>query len=240
MLMIEDKLQKIKNILDMPENIGTSTNGDDSQVHSLYEEILEALGMNYDNANIKLGVGASKMALIPDDSTYVLKIPFNGSWSWIEDEDEDNEIEVFDIFEGAENNEDYWNYCEVELNRYNLAVEEEVSEFFATTKFFGYTKGKNSFPVYIQEKINPFKYTEGKTYSREEIRNTYNKFSSLGLYYDFDTVWVLDAIKYYGFEKVIKLFMFIEKNDIADLHIGNYGYALDGRPVILDFSNFNN
>lgn len=233
MLMIEDKLQKIKNVLDMPENFGTSTDGDDSQIRSLYEEILNIFKMDYINTDIELGIGASKMALIPDNSAYVLKIPFNGSWSWISDDDE-----KFYTFEGAENDENCWNYCEVELNRYNLAVEEKVSEFFATTKFFGYTEGNNHFPIYIQEKINPFKYTESKTYSREEIRNTYNKFSSLGLYYDFDTVWVLDAIKYYGFEKVIKLFMFIEENDISDLHTGNYGYAPDGRPAILDFSNF--
>ncbi len=237
MLMIEDKLQKIKDVLDMPENFGTNTDGDNSQVHSLYEDALNAFGMDYGNTNIKLGIGASKMVLIPDDSAYVLKVPFNGSWSWI-DRDDDEEDEVFDTFEGAENDENYWNYCEVELNRYNLAVEEGVSEFFATTKFFGYTKGKNSFPIYIQEKINPFKYIDSKTYSREEINYTRNKFSSLDLYYDFDTIWVIDAIRYYGFEKVIKLFMFIEKNDISDLHIGNYGYAPNGRPAILDFSNF--
>ena len=50
--------------------------------------------------------------------------------------------------------------------------------------------------------------------------------------------WTAMALEYYGEEVVKKLFNFIEKEGIDDLHWGNVGIRKDGSPVLLDYSGF--
>lgn len=50
-----------------------------------------------------------------------------------------------------------------------------------------------------------------------------------------DRLWWQAAIDFYGIEKSFAFSLFLEDNRIGDLHCYNYGYTLDGRPVLLDW-----
>ena len=50
--------------------------------------------------------------------------------------------------------------------------------------------------------------------------------------------WIVDAIAAFGEDAVLKLISFIDLEGITDLHTSNYGYTLDGKPVIFDYAGW--
>lgn len=50
-----------------------------------------------------------------------------------------------------------------------------------------------------------------------------------------DRLWWQAAIDFYGIEKSYAFSQFLEDNCIGDLHWYNYGYTLEGKPILLDW-----
>lgn len=225
-MMLVDKLMMIKESLDIPSEFGADLYNDDySQIEDVYYRILE--DNNISDFNYRTGV--SKVVFVSDNYDYVLKIPFSGYRCYEEE------------FVGYENAgyDSGWNYCEVEENVYTDAVKFGIAHFFAATEFYGYTPTK--YPVYIQPRvISYFDYrnNHSREYTKEELTYATNVLKGSRRCTGLSTQWIADAIAAFGEESVLDLLSFIDLRNITDLHTGNYGYTLEGKPIIFDYAGW--
>ena len=180
------------------------------------------------NGSVTTAFGASKFIIFLNDNE-VVKVPFNGEFytEYFDDEDETG-YSKFDYFCTED-------YCMVEAAVYADAIAAGVDIFFASTEFVGNTL-INKTPIYLSERVLPFDYlnNEERSYSRD----SYSKAGKMCGRCPVE--WTAMALEYYGEEAVRKLFDFIEKEGIDDLHWGNVGIRRNGAPVLLDYSGFSN
>lgn len=213
----------INDVLNMtfPSNFGTGE--DDIETDCICE--VEAYLEEY---KVRTAFGASKYVIFINDEE-VVKIPFTGSYSygWDEENDEtDYDTLVFDAFHTED-------YCMVEASIYSDAIVAGVERFFASTKFAGSTFIDKT-PIYISERVIPFDTlnNEERSYSRDSYLKAGKMCGRCPV------EWTAMAIEFYGEEAVKKLFNFIEKEGIDDLHWRNVGIRKDGSPCLLDYSGF--
>lgn len=173
--------------------------------------------------------GATKLCLIPtDDSDYVIKIPFIADSSG-------------EVFFGANNNQNDWDYCLTEVEIYNRALEEGLSFLFAETHLL---YSKNNFNFYIQQRctleedINPY---ETFNISYKEATPYLNRVAELTHCFHFGISATYLALVYRTYGEVVgdAFFKFLSDRGITDLHSGNCGYNLNYKPVLVDFSSYN-
>lgn len=181
----------------------------------------------FENKGFECRNGVSKFVILPKDGNYVVKIPFGGNFYWNE-KIEDYEFCEFDTKD----------YCAVEAMIYEKAEEAGIEYFFAGTRYGGKT-GDGITPYYISEKA----YDGGEVENKTPTLASAQIATSLLVQNrscDLDRHWVTMAVECYGEEKVELLFTFIKDNHISDLHCGNLGFNIEGKPVILDYSSFRN
>lgn len=125
--------------------------------------------------------------------------------------------------------------CATEADYYEEAVEEELNEFFAATyEFYSLPLPekfclKRHIRFFLQEKAIP---DEVKT------STTCEKYTGSDYNDDEDRIESLfgGLVKC---EKLERLFEFIGKWEINDLHSGNFGYTAEGEVKIIDYSGYN-
>jgi len=187
------------------------------------EKVVEIFKEKYSKYRFKVGTGATKGVLIFPDLGFVIKIPF----------------QLCDGYElcGAEEGNEYWDYCSQESNRYNLAFENKVEQAFLQTKIIEYI---NNYPIYIQEIAEPLESIHDYSHSSstEEDKNKVANIIDEHCFDYINTSWEADLYVYYGEEYYIKLKQFIEEYDITDLRSPNIGY-IGKAPVIFDYAGFN-
>lgn len=191
-----------------------------------YDEIFTYLK---NRANLKYCKGASKAVLVPKETNYVIKIPFTG---YFEDDWEKEEY-VFYNFEGAEDDENRWDYCLKEIHIYEKAKAANVEKVFLKTTYEG---DVSDFPIYSQPKVSTFVEDDWVTCSNEELDSTRTKVRKKN-FNVFSPTWLFHAFNYYGDDYIFRLLSFIKEEDISDLHDGNLGWIGD-RPVIVDYAGF--
>lgn len=208
--------------------------------NNLYSKI-----MNFLPKNVGVQTGATKMALFFPDTDFVVKIPFNGATKnhheWNDETQQYEKIETFTPFEYAETKDeaDSWNYCQVELELYEEAVHDNVSQFFLETELLIVI---NDTPIYIQQKAEILAdckdtYCYEDSYDEDTLSETRKKCDDKDLRC-FNACWLSDAFNYYkNDDKVFDLLVFAE-NYLDDLHSHNLGYV-NGRPVIIDYAGYN-
>lgn len=179
--------------------------------------------------------GASKVVLHFEGTDFVIKIPFNGTEELCYEDDDEY---MFVPFDGAgEYYEDNcWDYCNLEVERFQAALDEEVDKCFVETIYIG---SVNNYPIYAQELVEMYDYSE-HNFKNSNKADELEKTSSLcksNKVQCFHTNWLTDARKYYGEDFLIKLLKFIDNYYISDLHSGNLGYIC-GRPIIVDYASF--
>ena len=195
--------------------------------------------------------GASKIVLIPKSHyNFVIKIPFTGEnreLDWWESEDEDcdepeYEYSDFCCANGTCGKE--WDYCYTEEKVYENIIKNDMTKFFAGTYFFSNFKDTN-YPIYISLKVTPIRenpevsnriqkfYKDKKSYRK--LCDTYKTRDNY-IPMDMGTIYFIDSV--YGKKTFDKLLKFIEETGIDDLRMDNIG-LFKGKPVILDYSNFN-
>lgn len=173
--------------------------------------------------------GASKFVIFCEDNK-VAKIPFNGSYYYVDHYDDNNyEDDYEEIFEEFYH---YSDYCEREAGIYENAVELGVAFFFASTEYVGLTV--NGTPYYVSEQVYDFYGEESHIITSSEKSRLKAKTYKTEL----DKIWLAQAIEFYGESAVEDLLAFIDLENISDLHIGNLGYRKDGSPCILDYSGY--
>lgn len=237
MLLLEDKISRVIDTLDIPDNFGVDTEND-------YSYDVETMSFYINNTfGGSVYHGVSKAAVVLPDCKYAIKIPFNGEFRYEEDYNE--ETEEYEIVEDSFCPFEYandlgiedacnWDYCENELIKYENAVDAGFEEFFAETKFWGY---KNNRPIYLQEKVVAYNEDRTTHTPSDRARNSYD--NNCDFHFDANETWVCCAIDWYGEDRVLDFITYCEDNDLADdLHDGNIGFAADGRPILLDWAGW--
>lgn len=224
------------------------------------------LNIDYDIGPIE--TGATKEVIILTNEDYVLKIPYAGNIEYIDDctppeggcenleccecefkENKENII-IFDSANSLDFSEynifldnDDWNYCEVELQVYEISKILDIDKCFAAIEYIGDTK--YGLPVYTQEKAEKIGfYDVNEDELDKNIKKTIEDLSSRGqtanqFFQKANGLIVLsEFLKYHGLEKFLKLMDFIKNIGLNDLHMGNFGIMSDGRPVLIDYSGY--
>ena len=185
--------------------------------------------------NFILASGVSKVAIIPKEKNYVIKIPYYGVYR------KSNGIKCFDpYFSSISKSSDY---CKSEEIIYNKAKANGLDTFFAEIEQIGKIK---SIPIYVQRKAVIFEDVYYPEDDEEENLNEHEisifktittKYSDLVEDEYLPISWMKDFICSYGELAFDKLYNFLSDNNIQDLHSENIGYICE-RPVVVDFSGF--
>lgn len=219
---IEKKLRNLK----IPEFFGGNSDEDDYEwLYAWSEnEVKNLLAIPHYCAH-----GVSKFVFVLKECDWVIKIPFNGFYLNCWDETTGDYNEEWSPFNGANG----WDYCNIELEKYEEVQSRGLECFFADTRYL--CSDRNYHPIYIQEKVIPCSNDKTKrTPSNKALEFVKNKSY-------FNSTWVAIAIDFYGEEKVNQFLDYIMNIDpviYGDLHDGNYGYREDGSPCLLDFSGW--
>ena len=185
--------------------------------------------------NFILASGVSKVAIIPKEKNYVIKIPYYGKYR------KSNGIKCLDpYFSSISKSGDY---CKSEEIIYNKAKANGLDTFFAEIEQIGKIK---SIPIYVQRKAVIFEDVyypeddEEENLNEREVsifKTITTKYSDLVEDEYLPLSWMKDFICSYGELAFDKLYNFLSDNNIQDLHSENIGYICE-RPVLVDFSGF--
>lgn len=182
--------------------------------------------------------GATKFVIIPNNADYVIKIPFTG---WIEEEyDKDDYLigETYRDYEGANNKDNDWDYCATEVERYQSIEDSEFVNCFAKPIRIGFVYHH---PIYIQEKCTIFSYTDNvDSHSFAERDSLKESCREKGISYPpMNIDWLIDFVNFFGEDLMYKFLLLLSDNAWDDdLRGENIGY-IGKRPVLIDFSGFN-
>lgn len=227
--MFEFKLEdlaearRIVSQLHLPSEFGTDDELEVPDIESQLEDIIDG--------DYFVSCGISKAVIIIDSLPFVIKIPFNGRWDseWNYDTDECDRY--FIEFENA-NDVEPTDYCYDELDRTKLIQNSGYGCFVPRMEYLTRVDGYN---IYVQEKVVP------RSEKKSEYKPSEGSLTKAKEEGYWDLVWAATAIDMYGF-KFFHNFMdwaYANCHDMMiDLHNGNYGYDMSGRPVILDISGF--
>jgi len=238
-MLTEKDYEVAKNIvknLHLPEQMGCESDDDVFNQDIIYDAI--------HNANINFGKysvdnGISKVVIIPEDYNFVIKIPLTGMWYYEEvyiEEDDDweyGEEMNFEQFTGAEYGDNGCDYCDDEVYRISMAEEEGFGKMFPVTSWLACKNGTN---FYIQEKVHP-----SREYTPKISEESRSKSANLDPSYCHGSAeWRAAIIENYGeeFWKNFCIWDSAEGGTMRDMHCGNYGYNMEGKPVIFDASGF--
>ena len=172
------------------------------------------------------GDGASKLVIIPFDTDYVIKIPFNS-----------NHNEFGATWEAFYTQD----YCEKEVELYDSLAENENPIFLQFFLPLTRVKEFQNWEIYIQPKCeiydNTDKWDRQNSYSKNSMdmvkSNACAELSSL------PEDWLAAVAEVLQDIGLVKEFIHIleEYGINQDLHRGNIGYC-NGKPIILDYGGF--
>lgn len=189
----------------------------------------------------KYNYGASKVVFYYNElEQFVIKMPIIGCYDIDDEEYHDYEFARSLCFPEQESWYECWDYCGVEAETYAYLESHapQLTKFFAATFILGITI--NNIPVYIAQKVEEtlLDTTEIQVSKQAQVQASSVpqslRYSTgldeyvLGLFYD-----------NYIPEEVNMLLDFLAHKKINDFHYGNIGLTKTGRPVIIDYSNFN-
>lgn len=175
------------------------------------------------NKNISIHSGASKVCIHKEDSGWVIKANFMPNPNYPEDQ--------------------RYDYCAYEADFYARAVEKNCAEHLAATYFFEEVDGvKFYLQEYAETDSDEFDQSLRDYASDMYCDNTFEDEEERedcisAEVEEFNEEDIIHAILGYNSEAEA-LINFVYKNDINDLHAGNWGKALDGRIIIIDYSGY--
>jgi len=238
-MLTKEDFALAKNIikdLRLPEEMGCDSGDDEFNTDIIYNAMRES-PLKWNEFTVENGI--SKVVIIPNDANFVIKIPLTGMWYYEEtyneeeDEWEYNEDPTFECFTGAEYGNCGCDYCDDEVYRIGMAEAEGFGKMFPQTDWLANMNGKN---FYIQEKVHP-----SREYTPKVSEESRSKSANLDPSYCHGSAeWRAAIIENYGeeFWKNFCIWDSAEGGTMRDMHCGNYGYNMEGKPVIFDASGF--
>lgn len=227
------------------------------------DENADLLTNGYDYA-----YGASKMVIIPEDSDFVVKIPFRGQLlsdrrcyhntgtfqSFIKrnqsvlllDDEQSNEYDEYDYFSILSPLSGAYDYVTGTDYEYDYCgVEEQLylkAEEVGLAPLFAkteYINIINGYEIYIQQKCDCDYHSSSRTYSEEDEKSTTVVQSLKEGHYSSSFALCWLIDVYNAYgEEMLINLLEFEQEWLQDMHYGNYGYR-NGKPIILDYSGFN-
>ena len=177
--------------------------------------------------------GASKLVLLPEEeSDFVVKIPFTGTFDFGEYED----------FYGAEE-PDGWNYCRAEQEIHEAAKKHHFEELFLPLEKVNEIE---DYPVYIQPRAIPYsqeknssEYCSKESYNKIKIERGKNQEIGKCNVNCFPINWIASVMDFFegSIERLNEFFKFLDAW-CDDLHDSNIGYY-KGKPCLIDYGGFN-
>lgn len=225
--------KEIVSHLHLPDEFGTSEYQDTEEVENMvYMQLKDVIDGDFD-----IRCGVSKLVIVLDEYSFVIKIPFNGQFeSW--EDDDGVEHEDFREFEMACDDEPD-DYCYDELEKITAIKQNGFGDFAPEMEYLTQVDG---FSIYIQEKVKTFECITSTEAMRKRAKEEnsdyhYGPLDWRALIMDFygENYWerFVDWCKsYFGHT------LFHPCEVLTDLHSGNVGVRYDGRPVILDLSGY--
>ena len=225
-------------------------NINDIRKYILYEEFLHqgifseadaddyagTLNEEYGITDFNYAFGATKLVIIPEDTDYVIKIPFNAIENCDADPFEDEFYVKFSLARTANGENFEWDYCALEEELYNIAKSAGWGKFFLPVEK---VKGlEDPYPIYIQEKAQGF----GCHSCNDKILD--DKLRDFCLNYRVrygSPEWWADVFEslHEDEDDLISFLIFLRKNEMEDdLHGNNLGYTMNDFPVIVDYAGF--
>lgn len=202
----------------------------------------------------EIDYGASKLVLkVKAENNWVFKLPFRGEYYYIYDADkgrytdkkcysqfnkitrELNWSVIEDSLVVNKNSAD-WDYCYIEslISKYVEEYCPELSDMFAKTYCVGYY---GDIPVYVSERCDKSWRKECTEFEHsvkyEKIKDTYKSKCS-NLTFSQQIAFVAD----YGLTVANKLFDFISKVGISDLHGSNIAFDNNNKIHLIDYSGY--
>lgn len=244
MLLLEDKMMKIANIIDKEIYY------DDAVVALDCDDWCPATDTFYYHRGLSCHAGMTKFVVVDESSSKVVKVPLWGGYYDVWDDETEEytddreyvEYEYANDREPADDHSARWNYIENEIRKYEEIEEDGFAEFFPKVEF--YKMSKNGLPIYLQDRVLPFKVDyekvrNSKSYKiAEEISQTINKKRR---YARVNEYFISACVDFYGKEKTQRFIEYItlDKPELGrDLHSNNIGFTIDGHPIILDWAGF--
>jgi hypothetical protein len=182
-----------------------------------YEGVDDLLS-NYIPAQYKIGYGATRVAIIPRCSPYVLKFNFDSVW-------------CSDKGDG----EPSMDYNATEIEIYNRAMDKGLDCLFAKVEAGGFVDG---IPCVLQERVDNIggigtgvSLKAWKTLNKHKISS--DSYEDLGMSMELAG----EIVENYGEDVYYEFCRFCEDNRINDIHNQNWGY-IDGAPVVLDYAGY--
>ena len=183
--------------------------------------------------------GASKLVVFLKDANFVVKIPFTG---YMFDSEDSDYCDNYYDFEGAEEDDsgECWDYCWTEAAVYQRAVAAGVEKYLLKTEKIGEING---YPIYIQEKCVSFFNSSVNTPSNKEKIASRNNLEDNNIYAEvlssvFCFYCYLDIINGEDTYESFGRFNNFAEEYLSDIHNGNIGFNVCGKPVILDYSGY--
>lgn len=173
--------------------------------------------------------GATKCVIIPNESNYVIKIPFDGQMGWNEDGEEE-----FCLYNNAGSGG--WNYIDLEIEYYDETIwGSGFEDFFLVPKLVN--TNITNWPVYVQERAESYLEVEKSYCSHDSIETVQTK-SKMNLRTNLPTDWLATCLENLDgdIEKLDEFITFLG-DFFTDLHNGNIGY-LNGHAVIFDYAGY--
>ena len=196
----------------------------DNDIHS-WEDIVapRELTVADPDYNFQVRAGATKIVLVPDDTSYVIKVPFIGEESW--------DDEGYHAFDGGDYDNEEYDYCAHEAYLYDQAEIFGCDQFFVPTMYLIMVE---DIPVYIQTKINYIYFqrraTSKNTFRYASIKNSDVLIPEVGA----------RLLEYYSMSEVATFLAFIKAFEINDLEASRNGEYVEafGRYVFWDYSGY--
>ena len=230
MFRTEENLEFARRVVEAIGFPSDFASDEDERISTIYsEKVAEVVDEDFYVTN-----GISKLVIDIESLPFVIKIPFDGrmaSEEVEEDEWEDYYI-PFECGDGKYNND----YCLTEMRMTDLIKDSEYDMFCLDMEYLCTVDGRD---VYIQEKAKIF---EDCRKSIHPTADSFNKAKKRNNDYLLDPSWRALAYDMYGEEKFENFMAWAQDNApelMSDMHAANYGIALDGRPVLIDISGFN-
>lgn len=220
-------LSFVEQILDALDSYLNNDEGrfgfDDKEASYEFAEKIEKVLYDAGIGNFSLDYGASRIVIIPKFEDYVIKLPMNGFYS-------DDEWIPFSIADY--NNLEYTIYNDI-LTNYPT-----ISKVFAAAAL--YPRKTKVGEVLIQEKVIPLsgQCAFHKRPSRDSLAlvksGVWKELSS-----SMNDEWLACIYEQYGDSVETALNDYAEITLLMeDMHSDNYGYRLDGSPVIFDYCGY--
>lgn len=166
--------------------------------------------------DIGVFAGMTKVCIVPTYGEWVLKV--------------DIQRETNDEY--ARRNKTT-HYCEYELENFEKAKKEGIDDYFAEIYDLDEIEGVK---FYLMQKVEPDE-NECSDYFSAYYDKYYD--NDDGYYEDLSDEERIEALFENDDENMIlKLKEFVTRNEINDLHGGNFGRRNDGRFVIIDYSGY--